>query len=107
MTYYKNKLNEYKYNIKKLWSFINKTTGKTKDNRKYPTNFIINNENVSDRNIVSNSFNKLFTNVGKETNQKIPKVSKDYTSYLPNSLPNSLFVNPASELEIIKLVNKL
>ena len=94
MTYYKNKLNEYKYNIKKLWSFINKTTGKTNDNIKYPTNLIINDKKVTNRETISNSFNQLFTNVGKETNQRIPKVRKNYSSYLPNLQPNSLFVTP-------------
>lgn len=32
--YCKNKLNVYKYNMKKLWSFINETIGKTKEKPK-------------------------------------------------------------------------
>ena len=107
MTYYENKLNEYKHNMKKLWSFINTSTGKTKDNHKYPQNFIINDKNVSNRDTIAESFNTFFTNVGKETNQQIPSVDKNYTSYLPDLQPNSLFVNPVNELEILKLVSKL
>ena len=58
--YYKNKLLEYKTNIKKTWSFINNTIGKTKQKPKYPTHFTINNATETDKNKIANSFNNFF-----------------------------------------------
>ena len=105
--YYKRKLTDYKQNVTKLWSFINETIGKTKNKPKYPNSFLINNQRVSNRVTVANSFNAFFTNIGKQTNNKIPSVSKHYSTYLRNFQQNSIFIEPVNELEVLKMVNKL
>ena len=105
--HYKRKLTEYKHDMVKLWTFINDTIGKTKNKPKYPNSFLINNQHVTNKETAANSFNAFFTNIGKETNNKIPSVDKHYSTYLRNSQQNSIFIEPVNELEVLKMVNKL
>ena len=105
--YHKRKLTEYKHDMSKLWKFINESIGKNKLKSKYPQNFLINNKRNSNRETVANSFNHFFTNIGKQTNNKIPATNRHYTTYLPNFQENSIFIEPVNELEVLKMVNKL
>ncbi len=105
--YYKNILEESKHDIKKTWSILNKLIGKIKDKSGYPNNFMINDSPEDDRKKAANAFNNFFSKIGLETNHNVPISNKCFKSYMPNPLPNSIFIDPVSQSAVINVIHKL
>ena len=107
--YYQNQCSQLKRNTKKLWDLINRTTGKIRDK-----SCII--KFIKDGDIyhhlaasISNDFTKYFASVGNNFVQKIkePTTSiRDYIKQIPINFKN-LFLHPATELEVLRLINEL
>ena len=105
--YYKNILEESKQDIKKTWTILNKLLGKISDKSGFPNNFIINDKSENNRQIAANAFNNFFSKIGLETNHNVPKSNKCFKSYMPNPLPNSIFIDPVSPSAVINVIHKL
>ena len=54
--------------------------------------FVINNNIVTDPEIIANSLNSFFVNIGSNLANKIPKIKKNPNDYIFNENPNSMFV---------------
>ena len=93
--YYTDLLDEHKYNLKQTWNVLNNLLGRSQKNA-LPTTFKINNMDQSNPEVISNSFNNYFTNIGPNLADKIPTGSDDFKKYLKNvkSPVNSLFLLP-------------
>ena len=67
--YYGRKFESYNGNIKKTWQLINELRGKSKHSTK--PSFMINGNLVQNRRVISNQFNKYFTSIAKNMNEKL------------------------------------
>ncbi len=101
--YYAEKLSSCKHNIKQTWTVLNSILGHKKNNSS-PTSFDINDELVSDPQIISNHFNSHFVNIGSKLAAQIHS-NVNFKDFLNNirSPVDSLFFTPTDSDEIIKL----
>ena len=67
-------------------------------NDKFPKSLNINKEEITDKKIIADTFNKFFINVGSNLADKIPPSSTNFKSYLPN-ITTALSDKPLSEKE--------
>jgi hypothetical protein len=105
--YYKNMLNENKFNMKKTWTILKHAIGKSNDKSNFPHSFCINNLNITERPKIAEEFNNYFIKIGMQTSQNVPKAKKKYTQYLKNPNVNSMFLEPIESAQVIDATNKL
>ena len=55
-----------------------------KCNNKFSKSLYINKEEITDKNIIAETFNNFFINTGSNLADKIPPSSTSFESYLPN-----------------------
>ena len=67
-------------------------------NDKFPKSLNINKEEITDKNVIGETFNKFFINVGSNVADKIPPSSTNFQSYLLN-ITTVLIDKPLSEKE--------
>ena len=53
---------------------------------------------------IANQFSDYFSNIGLNLIKKIPNASVSHTSFLTGNYPNTMFLEPATEQEIINVV---
>ena len=68
-----------------------------------PSVFTANSHEISDPKEIANLFCKYFTNIDPNLASKISASEKSYSSFLPPKLVNSIFLEVASEEEIIEI----
>ena len=81
--------------------------GKLNDKSGFPNEFIVNNNTISDKLEISESFNKYFSSVGLKTSQNVPVTNMKFTDYLPNPTRHSMFLEPVTPLLITNTTAKL
>ena len=87
-SYFKERLNKYKNDVKKTWDVIKEVIGNTKSMpQKLPKRLLVNNIEVFDKEQIAEQFNKYFTNVGPNLASMIPKTNKDFKSFLCGDYP--------------------
>ena len=106
-SYYRTMLDKNKHNIKQSWIILKQAMGKNNDKSSYPNQFLIENKNISDKQDIANSFNTFFSKIGAETSNNVPQTNKQFASYLPNSIMNSIFIEPVSPSDVLKATNRL
>ena len=107
--YFQSQCNEYRNNTSKLWKIINIIAGKTNDKSSLIEK--IKTDNIMNYNptVIANSLGKYFSEVGANFANKIPASNKSITDYL-NNIPfneKSLFMQPTTESEVLKLIGSL
>lgn len=103
--YYERKLEETKSDIKATWKILNEIINKKHRKTKTNSKFIIDNKEISDPIEIADRFCDYFTNVGPNLARKIQPSSSTHLDYVLGSFPNSLFLNPTSESEVIEVTN--
>ena len=74
--YYSNKLNELKGNLRLTWKLINEIINKKKSRSELPSNFLKEDNLISDPLEIANYFNEYFVNIGPNlAKKKYQKVS--------------------------------
>ena len=97
-----------KFNMKNTWKTLNNLLGRNKQTR-LPDFFKDNEGNkITDSTEIANHFNSFFTNIGTKLAGKISSPDDNYVSPL-NSInqQNSIFLNPTTTDEIIKITKDL
>ena len=96
---------------KKTWETINKIRGKNKCQIK--PQFIINNENITNRRIIANEFNKYFISLASNLNNAYNELGElnintlpSFTDYLPKSNSDSIFLHDCSPEEIKDIIKE-
>ena len=89
--YYSDLLKINKYNLAKSWKIIKDVLNK-REISQLNNKFVINKNVVTDPEIIANSFNSFFVNIGSNLANKIPKIKKNPNDYIFNENPNSMFV---------------
>ena len=105
--YFHNILETNKHNMKKTWQTLKNVIGKMNDKTNFPQSFLINNKHVYNKTEIAQGFNSFFANIGKTTSQNVPHANKHFSEFLKNRVPNSMFLEPVEEPQIIEIVNKL
>ena len=93
-------------NLNKSWRIIKDLINKN-NNNPIQSSFLINNEETSDKVMICKSFNKFFLNIGQSLANKIPKIDKDPTSYIRESVQDSIYLNKTSTTEVKLLIQQL
>ena len=105
--YYRQILEDNKHDIKKCWSILKQAIGKMSNKSPFPNEFLINNVPVSDKSEIAQSFNILFANIGARTSHNVPPTNKCFSSFMPSSQTNSIFIQYVAPQDILDIVNKL
>ena len=82
INYYKNKCEEYKRDIRKLWHMINSCIGKTNDKSTIIDHLRVENIDITDSKKIANEFGRYFSTVGDHYANKIKDPNKNIESYL-------------------------
>ena len=106
ISHYKSLFNEHKNNIRKSWDIIKEIINK-KSSRKCQSQFKVNNKLTSDSEKIANGFNKYFVEVGPTLAQKCPQTNEPPTKWMKPPIPESIFLLPVMQDEIIKLFSSL
>ena len=92
--YYKTFFSEHKTNSKQTWETVRSLIKvKTKSNKQI-TSLTINNQIETNPKTISDAFNKFFSTIAKDIDNKIIPANKTHKDYLNVSIVNSIFTNP-------------
>jgi hypothetical protein len=101
------KLTENAKNPKKMWEILNEITGGKKGGSKIDK-LLINDNDVSDPNLIAEEFNKFFTSIGKKISESISPTNVDPISLMPNyNVHNDLQFGQMSQADFINIVNDM
>ena len=56
---------------------------------------------------MADAFNEFFVNIGNSVEKKIPLGTQCFSNYLNDSVPNSIFLTPVSDNEVISMLKNL
>ena len=101
--YYSTNIESSRSNTNSIWNIIKDLLGKKKATC---SKIIDNGIEITDPNIIAESFNEYFTNIGPTLASSI-NTNDNFTQYLPQPSNNSLFFSPTSQHEIITIVKSL
>ena len=62
---------------------------------------------MTDHEIIANHFNNYFVNVGSNLSREIPPTNRSFQSYMNAHNPNSIFLEPTSNIEILNIISDL
>ena len=89
--HYQQLLNQNKSNLRKVWSLIKVVFNKSKNNS-ISDKFLINNNNVTDKNVTAN-FNEYFISIGPTLAKKIPERQRDLSTYITSRIIKSIYLD--------------
>lgn len=105
--YYGKLLNESRNDIKETWKIMKNAMNKTTDKTSTIQTIKHKDKTWDTESDIANAFCDYFTNVGLSFAQKISKSKKDYTQFMGNATPNSIFLNPTDTEEILNIFKNL
>ena len=94
------------YDICSTWRTLNEIIGKTRDKTSC-TSMKIDDQLVSDPEVISTKLCEYFTNVGQKCAAQIPPANVPYTHYLSDFHTHSLFFDPITPGDIISIIGKM
>lgn len=103
--YFQRKIQESGNNSKKLWTVINEATNSNKSKTSNVESILVNDILVMDEQIIADSFNDFFSQVGAKTTKNVPSTSSSFKDFLPPPCAQSLFLYPVVENQIIETLN--
>ena len=104
--YYEKKFIACKNDITRTWKVINSILNK-KQRDKIGGRMNCNGKMSDDSHTIANSFNDYFVNVGPNLDNKLPQCETHYNKFMKKSFPNTMFLYPTTEHEIIDIVKLL
>ena len=102
ISYYTNLFETHKHNIKKTWSALRDIINRSAKSNSIPTAFLINDRKVCNPQEISEEFNNYFSTIGQKLSDNV--TGPDFQQYLRGNHPNSMFVNPVTEVEILNSI---
>ncbi|XP_057290769.1 uncharacterized protein LOC130613442 [Hydractinia symbiolongicarpus] len=72
-----------------------------------PTRMNIDNLLVTDPVTIASSFNNYFSSIADNIRMGIPFTSKHFSSFLKYSVPNSMFLSPTDDIEVLHCISSL
>ena len=90
--------------MRKIWTGIKDLISLKSKKTQNPISLSIGNTVSSDPETVANTFNDFFTSVADKVRSTIPPSNRHFSDFLKNSNPNSIFLQPVSPEEVIKII---
>ena len=97
---------ENKNNLTKTWSLLKNIIWKNKYTKSCGQ-FLDGNNTITDKAKISNVLNNLFTNIGVNLANQIPKSNHGPRKYLEGSYLHSMFFKPVLQTEVSTIINSL
>ena len=104
--YFRDALEENKNNSKHCWKILKQAIGKINDKSSYPQTFSIHNSLISDKQQIADGFNNFFSNIGQQTSHNVPASNKNFSSYMPKPIINSMYFSPVTPYEVLDFTKK-
>jgi len=95
-----------KNNLSKTWKILKEVINKKKSDFK-TSSFVIKEPTVTDCNIIAESFNDFYVNIGASLAKKIPNVEGESPESYVKHNPHSIFLKPTDTNEITTVVHAL
>ena len=105
--YFEQKLEYAKMNIKSIWKILNEVINRKRRCNKLLSIFTIENQDVSDSEVIANRFCDYFSNIGPNLAKKVPASSCSICFFLTGNFMNSFFFEPTTQPEIVKIMKSL
>ena len=105
--YYKHYFEEHKNNSKKTWDGIRSIISLKINSHKQIRSININSKTESNPKIMAETFNNFFVTIASDIDNKIIHTNTNYKCYLQGSVVNSFFLKPATEKEVISVINEM
>ncbi len=106
-SYYDVKFKQSVNNMKHTWKNINSLLGRNKQNLSHTHFKRDTGEYTSDPNLISNDFNDFFVNIGPNLASQIENENQNYSDFLFHPSNHTMFMQPVTENEILKIISKL
>ena len=107
MRHYQSELTASKSNMKKTWQIIKQILNKNSQKMQKLPKILINGKLCEVSRVISETFNNFFTNIGPILDKKIPPATTHPLSFMQSNYTINIFLNPATEQEINKIIDKL
>ena len=105
-SHYAKLFEENKKNLKKSWTILKEIIGKAKSSN-LCTRFKVDGYFTTDKQKITDGFNKFYVNVGPNLARKIPSDSRPATTYMKNIIANSMAILPVVQDEVEKIIRNL
>ena len=105
--HFNNYFHENKSNLIKTWEGIREIISTSKKRKTDITSIQIGNKTVKKSSEKANEFNKHFTSIAKQIEEKILKPKHKYYKYLNNPNTNSFFISPTNSHEVLSVIKEL
>ena len=100
--------NEHRNDIQKTWTSIKNVLNQGKGKYKFPNVFLIENKMCSDKDLIANTFNEYFTQIGPRLAANIDVANKrSYESYLGNPCEVEFNFTRTTPEEIMEIISKM
>ena len=103
--YFENLLQENQNSTRGIWK-IYEILNNNKKKQCSVSKLLIGNSEVTSGKDIANAFNDYFVNIGPKLASKLAN-DGSYRKYLNNNFPNSMFLTPVIEEEVLAIINKL
>ena len=107
--YYNKTFGDVKNNIKSTWKIINNILNRKRNNKNDNIDSItIENEKITNKQEITNSFNNFFVNIGKKLqDSNITASNNSFDRYLKSPNKHTIFLKPISQNEIVTIVDNM
>ena len=99
-------LHQNRNNLRKSWSIIKDIINKN-SNSSLPHEFLIDNNLTSHQQLIADAFNKFYVNIGPSLARKIRKSNVDPTSYINNTILDTMFLREVEHSEVKNIILSL
>ena len=94
-TYYNERFENARNDIKQTWKLINEVINNKKKNTSFPLSFKSDGKTITDPLEIANRFCKYFTNIGPNLSSKIPPTNSSFRSFLSENENETLSIQPS------------
>ena len=104
--YYNDKFKENMGNSSKTWKTINQVLNRN-NNKKICKELIINENTITDKNLIADEFNRHFSKIGLELASKLPQSQTDFHSYIESRNDLNFEFHTVSNHDILTIVSSM
>ena len=90
--------------MRKTWMGIRNIVNTKRSNSIHSTQIIVNGKSIKNPKDVSNTFNNIFTSIGPNTEQTIPKSKRAPRSYLKNKIDANFIIAQTTNEELMNII---
>ena len=107
-SYYHSQFNKYKHDSRQTWKLIGNILNRKESAKEFPLSFKINNEHITDKQSIADSFNSFFASIGSDLASNIQNDSHiSFDEYLTETQNSTFSFHAISPSDIEKLISKL